>query len=171
MGESFFIDSHGVSTSPSVATPELGRFERTCSACGREWLPMQAACTCGSHELTERYHEGTVFERVGGVIRALVVPAKTKAPSATSAQKAAVRGVRDSMSQLLADLKLLDVQLREAVVANVEELEPAHGLVHSALSISGDRSTRRIPGLSLSLESLHAALTTTIENLDEETPK
>jgi hypothetical protein len=65
------------------------------------------------------------------------------------------------------DVSVLDSQLREAVRADVEELQYAQAVVNLALSISGDASSDRIPGLSLALTAFAAALSRTIENLKE----
>jgi hypothetical protein len=145
----------------------LGFVERTCSACGREWIMTQAECSCGSHELTERIHEPTLIERVGGAIRAVAIPAKPKAPRASAAQVASLRTLQASTTALLVEIRVLDVQLRDAVVKDVDELQPAQGVVHQALSIEGDASWDRIPGLSLSLTAFAAALTRAIQHLEE----
>jgi hypothetical protein len=153
-----------------IEEQRLGHVETTCSACGREWLMNQGECaSCGGHELIQRYIVGSLVERVGGAIKAVVLPAKPRPPRASAAQVARLRAVQAAMVALLADLRSLDGELIAAVRADVEELVPAQGLVHSALSITGDRSVHRVAGVSLGLESLAATLGTAINNL-EETP-
>jgi hypothetical protein len=168
MAESFFVDSQGsVTTSPSPTPPQLGHYRRSCSACDREWHLGQAACPCGSHELTERYIEGTLLERVGDAIKAVTAPVRPKPPRASAAQVARLRAVQAAVVALLEDLRSLDGELIAAVRADVLELIPAQGHINQALSITGDRSVQRIPGLSLGLESLADFLGSAIHNLED----
>jgi hypothetical protein len=156
-----------------IEEQRLGHVETTCAACGREWLMNRGECaSCGGHELIQRYVEGTLLERVGGRIMAVVVPAKPASPRASAALVGRLTAVQASIVALLDDLRSLDVQLREAVRADCEALQPAQALVNTALSISGDRSVQRIPGMTLSLESFGASLGTAINNLSiEDKPK
>ena len=149
----------------------LGFVERSCDACGREWIMTQAECKGGSHGLTERYHEPGMFERMGDAIRAVVAPAKPAAPRATSEQVTAVRDLRDSIERLAGDITHLDDLLRRAVRdGGIEELQPAQAMTALAVSVSGDASPGRIIGLTLGLRAYHDELTRFVHDL-EENPK
>jgi hypothetical protein len=154
-----------------VSAGVMGFVERSCSQCGREWTMTQAECTCGSHELTERFHEPTLLERVGGAIKAVVAPAKPEAPRATSEQVTAVRDLRDSIERLAGDITHVDDLLRRAVRdGGIEELQPAQAMTALAVSVSGDASPGRIIGLTLGLRAYHDQLTRFVHDL-EENPK
>jgi hypothetical protein len=147
--------------------PRLGRVERRCAKCAGEWQMDRGECSCGSHELVEKYIEPTLFERGPfGAIRALVIPAKPKAPRATAAQIKALHSLQASATALLVDLRVLDVQLRDAVVNDVDELREAQALMNLSLSITGDASPDRIAHLSLSLTAFAAFLARAIDNLE-----
>jgi hypothetical protein len=157
-------------SAPNTDAPVLGRFERTCSQCGREWLMTQAECVCGSHELVEKYAEPKLLERGPlGAIRALVIPAKPKAPRATAAPSAALRGFRASVENFSRELASIDETLRRAVRDDgIEELQGAQATVNLAVSTIGDASPSRIVGLSLALRSLHVALNGAIDHLEDD---
>jgi hypothetical protein len=149
--------------------PRLGRIERTCDSCGRDWGPTRCSDPqCNSDMFTDRVVQPIPFHtRVMERLRP-----KPKAPLATAAQTSALRGFRASVEQFSAELTHMDEMLRSAVRDDdVEELQAAQGLVHAALSITGDASRDRIPGLSLSLRAFHDALNDVIQRLEATTPK
>ena len=145
----------------------LGFVERSCSKCGRQWRMERGECECGSHELVERFHEPSLVERVGGAIRAVVIPAQPKAPRANAAQVASLRALQAAVVQLLADIHAVDASLTSAVRGDVEELIPAQAAVNTALSITGDASPDRAAHLSLALRAFAATLERAIDHIEE----
>lgn len=167
----FFVTESGKVAQPSDVAgwgtdvppqPRMGRVERTCDRCGREWGPTR--CTdpqCNSIMFTD-----TVVPAVPVMTRVMdrIKPKKTL--HATASQIKALRNLQASATALLVDLRVLDVQLRDAVRADVDELREAQGLMNLSLSITGDASPDRIAHLSLSLTAFAASLSRAIANLE-----
>jgi hypothetical protein len=167
---SFFVDSTGATSTPTTTAPTLGHVERRCNACHAPWELGQTACPkCHGQVFDETSVQGTLFERVGGAIKAVVLPAKPRAPRATAVQTSALRGFAVSLEHFRTELARLDELLRAGVADGVEELQPAHNILHQATFTSGDTSMESVRFLSLGLRSLSVALPSVIEPL-EETP-
>lgn len=160
---SFFVAEDGSSSTTDTA-PRLGYVARTCFDCHSEWTLGQSDCPkCHSTAFTEEYVPAIPFTtRVAERLKP-----KKPVPRATPAQLAAVRAIGATVINLLADLRSLDQELIEAVRADVEELQWPQALVHRAVSITGDVSTRNIDGLSLSLEALATYLTIAIKTIED----
>lgn len=173
---SFFVSESGRVTQPEEVrgwesegvAPRWGYDERTCDACASAW--GQFGCTragCTSISFTTRYVEPIPFFTG---LRAKFVP-KAKPPRATPAQLAAARAIGATVTNLLADLRSLDGQLRAAVVDGVVELQPLQGLLNRALARSGDRGLASVDGCSLSLESVAAYVDIYIKQIEDDNPK
>jgi hypothetical protein len=159
---SFFVSEDGSSTT-TVAEPRWGYYKRRCDTCGSEWGPTACAkAGCNSQAFTDTYIEPVPF--FTGLREKLAPKAK---PRATPAQLAAARAIGATVTNLLADLRSLDGQLREAVIADVAELQPLQGLLNRALARTGDRGLASVDGLGLSLESFAAYLDIDIKQIGD----
>jgi hypothetical protein len=171
MNESFFVSDSGTLTQPSEVAgwgadvpeqPRMGYEQRLCDKCGNPWGPTRCTQTgCNSIEFTVSYVEPIPL---GRRLADLVRP--KKAARATDAHRKALLNLQASAAALLVDLRVLDQQLRDAVRADVDELLPAQGVLHTALSISGDASPDRVAGLSLALIAFGASLNRAISHLE-----
>jgi hypothetical protein len=126
-----------MSTPSADAAVELGRFERTCSACGREWRMDRGACVCGSHELQERYVEGTLLERVGGKIKAVVMPKPEKVKPVDPADAAALRALA-AAGRAYADALVAGDQAARRIVRGGQGTSETTGYVQYKLSVAVD---------------------------------
>jgi hypothetical protein len=160
-----FVDSSGTTT--TISAPMLGHVERTCAHCGREWLMTQGECRCGSHELTERYVEPTPI--LSG-LASLVTSKPQRAPRATAALVSGVRGLVATIEHLRAELAQWDGQVAAGVAGGVEELQPAHNVLHAATFATGDASMEHVRLADLVLRSLSVYLELATENLGKENP-
>lgn len=169
---SFFVDtSKGTVQPPSVAgwdaevptQPRMGRVERTCDRCGREWGPTRCSDPiCSSIEFTDR-----VIQPIPVMTRLAELVRPKKKLHATPSQVKALRGLQTAATALLVELRVVDEQLREAVRDNdVQELRGAQATVNLALSITGDASPDRTAHLSLALVAFAASLSREIGNLE-----
>jgi hypothetical protein len=153
------VQGWGTDTPPA---PRMGYAQQTCDRCAGAWGPTRCSnAGCNSTEFTT-----TIIQPVP-VLRGIMDrfrPKKTL--HATAPQIKALRNLQASATALLAEIRALDVQLREAVVKDVDELQPSQGVVHQALSIEGDASWDRIPGLSLSLTAFAASLSRAIDHIE-----
>jgi hypothetical protein len=108
----------------------------------------------------------SLIERVGGKIRAVVTPDEPPPPRATAVQTSALRGFAVSLEHFRTEFAQLDELLRAGVADGVEELQPAHNILHQATFTSGDTSMESVRFLSLGLRSLSVALPGVIEPLE-----
>jgi RNA polymerase subunit RPABC4/transcription elongation factor Spt4 len=164
---SFFVDPRGESSTAVDTAPRMGYVKRTCFDCHSEWTLGQSDCPkCHSSAFTEEAVPAIPFiTRVAERLKP-----KKPVPHATPAQLAAVRAIGATVTNLLADLRSLDGQLREAVIADVAELQPLQGLLNRALARSGDRGLASVDGLGLSLESFAAYLDIYVKQIGGDTP-
>jgi hypothetical protein len=118
--------------------------------------------------LTETYREPTLLERGPfGRIRALVTPAKPKPPRADAATVSELRGFQVTIEHCRAEIARIDELLSAAVRDGVDELQPAHGILHAATFTTGDASISDVHHLSLGLRAVSDALSREINNLQE----
>ena len=159
----FFVSEDGSSTATATTEVAWGHTSRTCDRCGKPWGHLRCSDSkCASMEFTERYHE----PRFAGLREKFT----KKPPRASVEHKAAVRAAAATVTNVLAELRSLDGQLREAVIGDVAELQPLQGLLNRVFSITGDRSLATVDGLSLSLESFCAYLDIYVKQI-EDNPK
>jgi hypothetical protein len=164
MGESFFVDPASGTATTITDEPGWGYEKRSCDVCGSDWGPTGCSKTgCTSVAFTTSYIPPVPFMTR---IQEKLAP-KPAPPRATPAQVESLRALQAAVTALIADLQRSDQELIEAVRADVEELQWPQALVHRALSITGDVSTRNIDGLSLSLEALATYLTIAIKTIEE----
>lgn len=168
-----YIDSHGgVTTSPSA--PQLGHYERTCSACGREWRMDQAACACGSHELIEKYHEPSLVERVGGAIRAVVMPKPEKVKPADPEDTAALRELA-AAGRAYADALVAADQAARRIVRAEQGTRDTTGFIQYKLAVAvdtvSDFSMANLGPVFKPVLALTEMIETALDRLDQELQK
>jgi hypothetical protein len=164
---SFFVSESGrVTQPPEVAgwesddgttptAPAWGYDKRSCAVCGSDWgLTGCSKSGCASVEFIT-----TVIPPVPFTTRVMdKLRPKKAAARASAAQVEHICALRAGVTALLADLRALDAELRDAVVDGVVELQPLQGLLNRALARYGDRGLASVDGCSLSLESFVAYL-------------
>jgi hypothetical protein len=172
-GESFFVDSQGsVTTSPSPSAPQLGHYERTCSGCGREWRMDRAECACGSHELTERYHEPSLLERGPlGAIRAVVMPKPEKVKPADPEDTAALRELA-AAGRAYADALVAADQAARRIVRAEKGTRETTGYVQFKLAVAvdtvSDFSMANLSPVFKPVLALTEMIETALDRLDQE---
>lgn len=165
---SFFVDSRGELPAPTTTAPTLGHAEFRCHECGHPWHFGQSTCSkCNSIVFDEHVVAPSVLERVGGAIRAVVVPAKPPPPRASASLVSDLRRLQSTLTQVLDELRRTDAALIASIRGGVDELVLAQGYVHRGLATSGDRSPQCIDGLGLGLESLADFLDAAVNTIED----
>jgi hypothetical protein len=163
---SFFVSEDGSSTSTTI--PTLGHTEFRCHECGHPWHFGQSNCSkCNSMVFDEHVVEGTLLERVGGRIMAVVTPAKPPPPRASAATMSELRGLQGDATALLGRLERLEVQLIAEVRGGCEELAGVQGLIHETCFTSGDVSRGSVRLLTLALRALGIYLDVEVKNIED----
>jgi hypothetical protein len=153
----------------------LGRVQRTCLNCGKDWVDPR--CSCGSFEFSERDVRPTAMEITGQGITKVVEPPKPKVV-ASPVDVFALRSLRTSLIDSITRLQEADAAARRLVNLNSTNVGVFGHLqsVLNSLTTPGDFQLRAdVPLTSISLVPVLRALVGEIErtlhNYEEELSK
>jgi hypothetical protein len=133
---------------------------------------LQAACTCGSHELSERYHEPSLFERGPlGAIRAVVMPKPEKVKPADPEDTAALRELA-AAGRVYADALVAADQAARRIVRAEKGTSETTGYVQYKLSVAvdtvSDFSMANLGQVYKPVLALAEMIETALDRLDQE---
>jgi hypothetical protein len=153
----------------------LGRVQRTCLNCGKDWVDPR--CSCGSFEFSERDVRPSAMEITGRGITKVVELPKPKV-AASPVDVFAPRSLRTSLIDSVNRLREADAQLHELVNVNATNHE-VFGFLQAALhnfTEQGDYELRIIDPLKMTslvpaIRGLIAEIDRTLHNYEQEKNK
>ena len=153
----------------------LGRVQRTCLNCGKEWVDPR--CSCGSFEFSERDVRPTAMEIFGRGITKVVELPKPKV-AASPVDVFALRSLRTSLIESINRLQEADALLHELVNVNATNYQ-VFGFLQAAIhnfTEQGDYELRIIDPLKMAtlvpvLRGLIAEINRTLSRYEQEKNK